>query len=278
VRVSWEEGLKYPVVVDPAWTTTGNLAVGRSEHTASLLEGNKVLVVGGQGTDATACPGGRCRTSEVWSGGSFSAGGSLEVGRYAHTASVLTSGSVLIAGGSGSDAVACPGSYCKTGEIWKNGVFSSSGSLLVGRRSHTASVLANDTVLIVGGLGSGPDCADGYANCRSSELWNKGAFSASGSLVVGRSGHTASVLSDGSVFVAGGSGNLTTCSPSGYCSTSEVWSNGSFVSSGSLAVGRAYHTASLLTGDKILVTGGSGDDVTRVSPSCGQGFPTAYTA
>ena len=41
------EGLSYPVMIDPSWTTTGSMSTERSHHTATLLPNGKVLVTGG---------------------------------------------------------------------------------------------------------------------------------------------------------------------------------------------------------------------------------------
>ncbi|CAF4371848.1 unnamed protein product, partial [Rotaria magnacalcarata] len=79
--------------------------------------------------------------------------------RDSHTASVLSNGTVLVAGGIGS-------TYLNSAELYdpSTGTWTSTGSMNFGRYGHTASVLANGKVLVAGGIGSG------YLN--SSELYD----------------------------------------------------------------------------------------------------------
>src|SRR5439155_881812 len=49
LRLVVAAGLRYPVMIDPSWTTTGSLGTARYQHTAMLLPSGKVLVAGGFG-------------------------------------------------------------------------------------------------------------------------------------------------------------------------------------------------------------------------------------
>ena len=66
--------------------------------------------------------------------------------------------------------------------------------------------------------------------------------------------HTASILTDGSVLVAGGYGT------SSYLNSAELYdpSTGVWTNSSNMNSARGYHTASLLTNGKVLVAGGFG--------------------
>ena len=75
------------------------------------------------------------------------------------------------------------------------------------RKRHTATVLESGQVLVVGG--GVPPSAD--LETATAELQDPAAntFSATGSMVEARKGHTASVLESGDILVAGGNGNAT---------------------------------------------------------------------
>ena len=77
--------------------------------------------------------------------------------------------------------------------------FTSTGSMITGRQWHTATVLNNGKLLVVGGLNNGQSLA-------SAELYDPttGAFTATGSLNTGRYLHSATLLNDGTVLIAGG--------------------------------------------------------------------------
>ena len=86
------------------WTGTGRLGTARYWHTATLLPNGKVLVAGG--TDDTNYPPTTYLSSaELYDPGSgtWTATGSLLTARQLHTATLLPSGKVLVAGGHGSD-------------------------------------------------------------------------------------------------------------------------------------------------------------------------------
>ena len=67
--------------------------------------------------------------------------------RNGHTASVLSNGYVLVAGGSNSHG------YLNTSELYNplTDVWTLTGQFNDGREDHTASVLSNGQILIVGG-------------------------------------------------------------------------------------------------------------------------------
>lgn len=82
--------------------------------------------------------------------------------------------------------------------------FTATGNMSVARAAHTATLLANGKVLIAGGVGA----FDLYGVLQASaELFDPatGTFTSSGSMTTPRSAHTATLLADGRVFIAGGS-------------------------------------------------------------------------
>jgi Galactose oxidase, central domain len=136
-------------VYDPAtgtFTVTGGMATAREEHTATLLADGRVLVVGGEGPVSGSSELQSSATVEVYdpSTGLFSTTGSMTAARSLHTATLLPSGKVLVAGGGDNNS---------TAEVYDpaTGYFSITGGMEIGRSGHTATLLSNGSVLVTGG-------------------------------------------------------------------------------------------------------------------------------
>ncbi len=129
------------------------------------------------------------------------------------------------------------------------GDFASVGSLATARYDHTATLLPNGKVLVVGGY-------NGANAFSSAELYDPalGTWSATGSLATARASHTATLLPNGKVLIAGGGGSA------GRLSSAELYDPalGTWIATGSLGTARFGHTATLLPNGKVLVAGGSG--------------------
>jgi hypothetical protein len=190
--------------------------------------------------------------------GLFTATGSMHAARGEHTATLLPDGKVLIAGGYDEPTTCLPGA-----ELYDpaTGAFTVTGSLANARASHTATLLPDGKVLVTGGISFGPFGGPPYL--ASAELYDPstGAFAPTGSMATPRSGHTATLLHDGRVLVVGGDASIVTDGGPGgyvYLASAELYdpSSGTFVPSGSLATGRAAHTATSLADGQVLVAGG----------------------
>ena len=110
-------------------------------------------------------------------------------------------------------------------------------------RGRSANLFINDRF-----IGSGP--------LKNAELYDAGSgtWSATGSLADARFAHTATLLPDGTVLVAGGEiGNFVSLS------SAELYdpATGNWTPTGSLITARDFHTATLLLDGKVLVTGGN---------------------
>src|SRR5271167_528399 len=124
--------------------------------------------------------------------------------RALHAAVALHDGRILICGGTSNANV---GGVLDSAEIFDPiaGTFTPTGSMTVARQGHTATVLPHGEVLITGGTRN-----IGFrAQLASAEIYdpNSGTFRAIGSMSTPREGHTATLLRDGRVLIAGGSPN-----------------------------------------------------------------------
>ena len=203
---------------DPSTGTfslTGNMHLARAQHTATLLSSGKVLLVGSVSDTASA---------ELFdpAAGSFSATGSLIEARAHHTATLLQNGNVLILGGSqvmppeGGGAAAQPVSL-DSAELYDatKGVFRTAGKLLVARDSHSATLLANGTVLVVGGYTHGfdGDAQPEWETIFTAELFDPATSgsTAAASLQADRAEHVATLLNNRQILVTGGITGFSCC-------------------------------------------------------------------
>ena len=241
---------------DPAagiFTATGSMTTARVFHTATLLPNGMVLVAGGRTTMAAAS-GINIATAELYdpAAGTFTATNSMSVPRSEHTATLLRNGKVLIAGGNASVTTSNV-----SAELYNPvaGTFAATGSMTVAREQHTATLLSSGAVLITGGCtnfanGSLPSCYEsGIAELYDAAI---GTFAATGSMTVSRSRHTATLLQDGTVLVAGRPSANANASAEAYDPSAR-----SFTATGSMTAARYSHTATLLSDGKVLVAGGA---------------------
>ena len=222
------------------FTSTGNLAQGRTLHTSTLLQNGKVLVAGG------ANPG-IVGTAELYDPliGTWSATGNLITPREAHTATMLHNGAVLVTGGVGAS-----NTVLTTAELYDpaTGKWKATGNLASARYAHTATLLPSGKVLVAGGYAT-----NGFQG--TAELYDPatGKWTVTASLIAPRDNHTATLLSDGKVLVAGGQGNIGTLKTSElYDPATGLWT----ATTGSLGNARYFHTATLLSSGKVLVVEG----------------------
>ncbi len=175
-----------------------------------------------------------------------------EVPRAAHTATLLASGEVLVAGGCTLDGCEQDAQGATT-ELFsaRTGRFRAGPPLLRPRVSHGAVRLKDGSVLVFGGWA-------GRSPTASAERWRPGAkrFVAAKPMRTPRGGFTVTTLRDGRVLVAGGS-NRT-----GTLRSAELYvpKTGSWVRTGSMQAARDAHTATLLPDGRVLVVGGSADE------------------
>lgn len=249
-----------------AYATIGSLTSQRAFHTATLLPGGKVLIAGGydNGGDTLA-------SVEIYDpvSGSRTGTGSLNTPRLSATATLLPNGEVLVAGGLTLTFIVVPETITLTNlssaELYNptNGTWQATGSLTNARIAHTATLLANGKVLVVGGATVNDNLAINniYA---SAELYDPvtGIWSETGSLNFNRYGHSAILLPSGKVLVAGGdSGGNTLSSAELYDPDTGAWSL-----TGGMNASHEGQAAILLPSGKVLVTPGTNPNVPTILP------------
>jgi len=171
---------------------------------------------------------------------------------YTTPATVLAdSGStygVQITAGNGQSATSTSASLTVLSSSGGPGTCIATGSLTTLRHSHTATLLANGKVLIVGGY-------NGIA-LDSAELYDPvaGTFASAGTLAAARYSHTATLLPNGKVLVTGG------YTLAGVTKSAELYdpATNSFSAAGTMVSERAQHTATALPGGKVLLFSGRG--------------------
>jgi hypothetical protein len=212
-----------------------------------VLHSGKVLVVGG----LQCCTDGYANTlttpllfdptSDSWTG----AGNSVFNVTH-HSATVLPSGKVLVAGGWTSyQIVSSAQLYDPISNSW-----SSAGSMNSPHADHTAVLLPSGKVLITGGFVN-----DFSTPSATSELYDPASdtWQVTGSMLAPRFNHTATLIQSGKVLATGGTGDGTIASTEIYDPKTGQWASAT-----ALPIATTVHTATLLPSGKVMVCGGAG--------------------
>ena len=234
---------------------TGSMLVPEDTPTATLLQDGRVLVtgLGAQLYDPAK--------------GAFIPTGQMPSVRWGRSATLLEDGEVLVAGGASVDGTA----FDSSAQLYdpRTGNFTTTGSMTMPRSFHTATLLKDGRVLIAGGNNTVQTMnTDGSSTpikqLDSAELYDPrtGKFTATGSMTTGRAFHTATLLTDGRVLVAGGSPDGTFWSiPGSSLASAEIYdpNTGKFTATGSMGTARSSANATLLPDGRVLLAGGQAD-------------------
>lgn len=186
-----------PDPVDERFGPYGLYRGSDASASAALLPDGRVLIVSG----AWEGIGTAVARADLWDRAIGTVPASPPItARVNPTVTLLLDGRVLVIGGFGG-----PFAYASTAlasaEVWDpaTGRFQPAGSMADPRVGHSATMLPDGRVLVIGGIGPAGTIA-------SAELWHPetGQFSEAGSLRLGRSGHASVLLPNGQVLVAGG--------------------------------------------------------------------------
>jgi len=237
-----------PVQSSGFTTTTGQMGTSLYAQTATRLTTGQVLIAGGMS------PSGVVNNAQLYTPASqtFTAANPMNVARWLHTATLLNDGTVLIAGGSdlaNEETLDSAEIYSPTA-----GTFTLlSNTLNTARVGHTATLLSNGQVLIVGGY----DPETGLI--ADAELYDPPTqtFIDLGDTNVPRYEHTSTMLQNGQVLIAGGE---TDPVPTGAYNTAELFDpvTQTFTAvSVPMTTAREGQAAVLLNNGQVLISGGN---------------------
>jgi N-acetylneuraminic acid mutarotase len=203
------------------WTTAAAPTLKRLSGTATLLPEGDVLLVGGidYGENWASEYKGTLSSSEIYDPATdtWTTGASMLHSRWGQTATLMPSGEVLVAGGAtetGAASTEAPG--FSSAELFdpETDSWTAAASMIVGRRSHTATLLPDGDLLVTGGWGDFAASPSsfyvlcGVGGCQGSsnaELYepSRNTWTPTEAVTTGAE-HTATLLPDGGVFVTGG--------------------------------------------------------------------------
>ena len=240
------------------WSPVPDLVSIRGTTTVVLLKDGRALAAGG-GVGQIAVP-----AAEIFdpAPGVWQTTGELNQARRGHEAVVLGDGRVLVAGGISE------GELLSSAEIYDpaSGRWTTTAPMSVPRLGGTLTLLSNGTVLATGGTSA--DTASGAGGGQTirpdgtaeiydvqTNQWRR----TEGAMSTPRFEHSATLLDDGRVLVAGGQGPPISGATAALAST-EIYDPAvdSFRNSNDMSDARANHTAVKLPDRSVLVVGGVG--------------------
>lgn len=232
------------------FSPTGNLVTARYNPASLLLPDGKVLVVGGENASGQALA-----STELYdpSSGTFSATGNLAVPRANLAVTLLRDGRVLTTGGKSNDselALKSTEIFDLTGNNGQGG-WAFSGDMKTAREAHSALLLADGKVLVTGGASD----STLFGSLNSTELYDPqtGSFSPIGNMLTPRHSHTATLLPNSKVLLAGGHGpnNTALAASELYDPQSQTFSQAS-----DMLTARENQRAVILPEGRVFMSGG----------------------
>lgn len=227
-----------------------SMSTPRTEALGVLLQDGTVFVAGGVDASLTTL-----NTAEIYNPATDTwslTTGTMITGRANHTTTLLANGKVLITGGNDSS-----GAIIGSAEVFDpaTGLFTSTtGPMNVIRGQQTATLLNSGKVLIAGG---NDDAAFGTTITDTAETYDPatGLFTlTAGNMTSARYYHTANLLPNGKVLLAGGVDNSNN-----ILDTADIYDPGTntfSATTNNMADGRWDHSSATLLDGKILIAGG----------------------
>jgi hypothetical protein len=245
------------------FTTVGN--ADAPYDTLTALSDGKVLLAGSGNPISSGSSNSTQTTAELFdpSRGAFFSIGPLLARVNSAVVIRLSDGRVLLLGGKLDNQSGTP---TATAEIYDpvSGTFAFTGSMTTPRYNHTATLLQNGEVLVAGGSSSSVS----GASLASAELYDPvtASFVSIGNMSIAHANHTATLLADGRVLIAGGS-SLPSTAKHSVTPVAEIYDpvTATFSVTGAMLTPREFHTATRLDNGDVLMVGG--DDALKVLSS-----------
>jgi hypothetical protein len=191
----------------------------------------------------------------------------MAVPRAFQTATLLPSGKVLVVGGRGLLALSAPwelaGNAISSAELYdpRTRRWNSAGTLSAPRFGHTATLLTNGKVFVVGGNSTLPSAEFpvGADSLSSAELYDPqtNRWSQAATMRTPRAFQTATLLADGRVLVAGGI-ESSAAVPGIVLASAELYdpATNTWTEAAPMQSARASQSATLLADHRVLLIGG----------------------
>ncbi|TMF25589.1 MAG: hypothetical protein E6I31_01720 [Chloroflexi bacterium] len=240
------------------WTPAAPMHMPRRMHTAVALRDGRVLVVGGTLAPGSPLAATQLAEAEVYDPGrdAWSMVGTGLPPVIQQAATLMTNGTVVATGGSTDMGFATASAevFDPATNRWQPTTWPMANA----RYGHTATLMPDGKVLLVGGYSTEPQTVGGFVYPNPQLLRTSETFDLRGNTgvrvgysMIPRLEHTATLLRNGLVLVVG----------SAYASDadSQLFDPGTadWVSSG-LRMDRYLHSATLLADGRVLIAGGYG--------------------
>lgn len=247
------------------WVAAGRLNLPRTHGTLTLLNDGRVLAVGGgiegaPGWSATA-------SAEVFDprSGVWAILAPMSVARVHHTATLLATGEVLVAGGA-TTYYGETGSVTATAEVFnpKSNSWRSAAPMAHPRYVHDAVFLSDGRVLVAGGWSATRSSDPSHD---TAEIYDPAAnrWTATGPMTSARAEYGLVGLPDGRVLAAGGLDPAYKVEASSelYDPTTGAWQP-----TGTLVVATVWPAIEALSDGRVLVAGGLDTTASKVNDVC----------
>ncbi|MFI5362637.1 MAG: kelch repeat-containing protein [Elusimicrobiota bacterium] len=265
-----------PVVQAPAVSAAASMSFARSSATITVLPTGNVLVTGGWDDGVIDHqPAGARSDAEIYNpaANTWTVIGGMSKGRFNHTATLLNNGKVLVCGGQLGVSLVPAATVTASCDLFTpsgaSGAFTPTTSLAQARALHTATLLNDGTVWIVGGWNPNPTISGGPFLV-TGERFNPttNLFQQTVPLAAARAYHTATLTGDNKVFVAGGYNAMSLLDPNGLptngnLSSTEIFDPigggaGTDVAGPPMQALMQSHSATLLPNGWVSIYGGLG--------------------